>query len=246
MISLCDIYEGFTTVKEHLDRRLKHPFLMHYIDAPIIDEDKLKLLYSLLKHAKLNIEQIQHYVVTIMLVQIALDTHEKVSVKFDTEQGQSHKKRQLTVLAGDYYSGLYYLMLAEQHDIALIRALAEGIKKINEHKISIYQKDGNSINEVLGSVAIVESALLQKTCDHFNVQEWKEFTAAFLCMKRIRKEYENFKEGKPALVFEALQHVSGGRDPEDIYSTYINDAVQQIEQLIKRHTELEQAAKLLT
>ncbi|MBO9128246.1 heptaprenyl diphosphate synthase component 1 [Bacillus sp. 165] len=239
-----DMYEGFTTVKEELDKKLKHPFLMQYIEYPVIDEDKLQLLYFLLKHAKLNNEQIQHYVVTIMLVQIALDTHEKVSVNLNTEQGQSHKRRQLTVLAGDYYSGLYYYMLAQQHDIALIRALAEGIKEINEHKISIYQKDGNSIDEVINSVETVESALIQKTCEHFNVQEWKRFAAVILCLKRIKKEYQDYKQQKKAMIFEAFGQVSG-EDPESIYLRYIKDAAWRLQELTEQSAELEQAAKVL-
>ena len=123
---------------------------------------KIALLYGALKSANLHIEQIEHYVVTIMLVQIALDTHERVSNKAGEEEIEFHKCRQLTVLAGDYYSGLYYYLLSMNRDIVLIRALAEGIKEINEHKIMLYQKAHETTDDIMKSIATIESALLQK------------------------------------------------------------------------------------
>ena len=137
---VCDIYGGYAGIKEKLMEKLRHPYFINYIEEPFIDEEKIALLYGALKSANLHIEQIEHYVVTIMLVQIALDTHERVSNKAGEEEIEFHKCRQLTVLAGDYYSGLYYYLLSMNRDIVLIRALAEGIKEINEHKIMLYQK----------------------------------------------------------------------------------------------------------
>ena len=47
-------------------------------------------------------------------------------------------------------------------DIVLIRALAEGIKEINEHKIMLYQKAHKTVDDIMESVVMIESALLQK------------------------------------------------------------------------------------
>lgn len=159
---MCDIYGGYADIKEQLLSKLRHPYFINYIEEPFIDEEKVVLLYAALKNANLHKEQIDHYVLTIMLVQIALDTHEKVSNKADEETSGFHKRRQLTVLAGDYYSGLYYYLLSMNCDIVLIRALAEGIKEINEHKIMLYQRAYETVDEVVKSVMTIESALLQK------------------------------------------------------------------------------------
>ncbi len=184
---MCDIYGGYAGIKEKLMEKLRHPYFINYIEEPFIDEEKIALLYGALKSANLHIEQIEHYVVTIMLVQIALDTHEKVSNKAGEEAIESHKCRQLTVLAGDYYSGLYYYLLSMNRDIVLIRALAEGIKEINEHKIMLYQKAHETTDDIMKSVVTIESALLQKTCDHFHLSHWKPFITYVLGGNRLQK-----------------------------------------------------------
>ena len=67
-----------------------------------------------------------------------LDTHDDVSNTLEDEN--SMKTRQFTILAGDYYSGLYYKVLAEVCNTEMIKKLSEGVKTINEHKVTIYHK----------------------------------------------------------------------------------------------------------
>jgi heptaprenyl diphosphate synthase len=242
-MSVDDIYECIKEIKERLEEKLRHPYVMRHIDLPFVDEDKLLLLYSLLQSANLHIDEIQHYALTIMLVQIALDTHENVSNNTGSED--SHTKRQITALAGDYYSGLYYYLLAERHNIALIRTLAEGIEEVNEEKIVLYQEEKKMVAVVVESVAIIESALLQKACDHFNVPLWKPFVAAAAALKRMEREYVMHQQGKETPVRSLFLRMLPSEELNEAYESCIKNAKTELRKLAEGHEKLIGTMKML-
>ncbi|AGE77319.1 MULTISPECIES: heptaprenyl diphosphate synthase component 1 [Bacillus] len=241
---MCDIYGGYASIKEKLMEKLRHPYFINYIEEPFIDEEKIALLYGALKSANLHIEQIEHYVVTIMLVQIALDTHERVSNKAGEEEIEFHKCRQLTVLAGDYYSGLYYYLLSMNRDIVLIRALAEGIKEINEHKIMLYQKAHETTDDIMKSIVMIESALLQKTCDHFQLSHWKPFITYVLGGNRLQKEIQLYADKQHSPVFQAMQDALGDK-AEVVINGWMKELRKKEKQFLENHTDINEINSVL-
>ncbi|MFV5174928.1 MULTISPECIES: heptaprenyl diphosphate synthase component 1 [Bacillus cereus group] len=241
---MCDIYGGYAGIKEKLMEKLRHPYFINYIEEPFIDEEKIALLYGALKSANLHIEQIEHYVVTIMLVQIALDTHERVSNKAGEEKIEFHKCRQLTVLAGDYYSGLYYYLLSMNRDIVLIRALAEGIKEINEHKIMLYQKAHETTDDIMKSIVTIESALLQKTCDHFQLSHWKPFITYVLGGNRLQKEIQLYADKQHSPVFQAMQDALGDK-AEVVINGWMKELRKKEKQFLENHTDINEINSVL-
>ncbi|MBJ3790107.1 heptaprenyl diphosphate synthase component 1 [Bacillus cereus] len=241
---MCDIYGGYAGIKEKLMEKLRHPYFINYIEEPFIDEEKIALLYGALKSANLHIEQIEHYVVTIMLVQIALDTHERVSNKAGEEEIEFHKCRQLTVLAGDYYSGLYYYLLSMNRDIVLIRALAEGIKEINEHKIMLYQKAHETTDDIMKSIVTIESALLQKTCDHFHLSHWKPFITYVLGGNRLQKEIQLYADKQHSPVFQAMQDALGDK-AEVVINGWMKELRKKEKQFLENHTDINEINSVL-
>lgn len=201
-----DINIKLADVKEQIEKKLHHPYLLRYIESPVIDEDKLLLLISFLDELKLPEKKAENYAITTMLIQIALDTHELV--KNEESEEESLKHRQLTVLAGVYYSGLYYKILAGLDDIGMIRVLADGIKDVNEHKISLYQKAPEAIDHLMNSVKKIEAALFEKLTDTYSKADWKEVGSNLLFIKRLITEKEHFIKNGTSVVFEALKKLT--------------------------------------
>lgn len=197
-----DINVKIAQLKELIESKISQPYLEQSIPAPLIDEDKLLLLYTMFSGLQIPEETLDKYLLTIMLVQIALDTHETVtSEKVDEE---AMKERQLTVLAGDYYSGLYYYILADLDNVLMIQALAMGIKEVNEYKIRLYQKEADQIENMIYNLKMIESSIFSKMADFFQLGSWSEIVSTTLLLKRLLKERECFLKLENSLVFEIL------------------------------------------
>lgn len=153
---MLDLEEIQTLIK----KQAHYHYLDKHIQTPNIDQGKLLLIYTLLTDCNIPKQKKEHYIMTTMLVQMALDTHDLVSNK---DKNHNHKgvslEQQLLVLAGDYYSSLYYLLLSNINDYKLIQVLAEAIRKINEAKIKVYYQEFETYEELLNLTKTIEASL---------------------------------------------------------------------------------------
>ncbi len=123
-----DMQQQMEQVRTRIQRAIAHSYVDRYIQPRIVDEDRILFALSMLRSAQVDANIALDYVFAMMFIQLALDTHDEI------DEQQTIQQRQLTVLAGDLYSGLYYEFLARRHDISLIRRFAEAIKEINIQK----------------------------------------------------------------------------------------------------------------
>ncbi|MGM0873999.1 MAG: heptaprenyl diphosphate synthase component 1 [Bacillota bacterium] len=182
-----DIYVELAKLKIALEEKLTHPFLEKYLISPKIDEDKLLIFYAIFNEIDLSEDLKESYIMTAMLVQIALDTHDHVTTQNDINS-TDFVQRQLIALAGDYFSGLYYFMLSEIKDINMIRTLAVAIKEINEHKLRLYHDVNADIQSIMDSLFIVETVLFERVAEHLKLDPWKLISTRFLIYKRLSHE----------------------------------------------------------
>jgi heptaprenyl diphosphate synthase len=173
-------------VKERIEQAITHPYLCRYMNPRMIDEDRIAFSLSMLDAANIDRNIAEDYVFTMMLIQIALDTHDEV------DEHEAMHLRQLTVLAGDLYSGLYYQFLANNHGMALIRLFAEAIKEINVQKIRLQRGNVDAI-ERFRCLGTIESALICKLAQYVNAENWSELAYYFFSLKRLNDENKKEK-----------------------------------------------------
>ncbi|MBS4199508.1 heptaprenyl diphosphate synthase component 1 [Bacillus sp. FJAT-49732] len=202
-MAVCNFEQQVDSIKRKLQQTCSHHFLYKHIEPPELDVDQIHLMAYSLRDSSLSAEECEIYIIATMLANLALETHENVS-----NPNISMKARQLTVLAGDYYSGMYYNLLSELQNIELIKALASAIKTINEHKINIIHFTSENLNSYLNSVKKVESGLLEQFCVHFQTpSKYINFFTEFLFFKRVAKELKWLINGKFSLIMDGLKNL---------------------------------------
>jgi heptaprenyl diphosphate synthase len=191
VINVNGINRKKTYILEKINQFIHHSYLNKFIDTPKVDEDKLFLLVAMCKDVDIDEKILEPYIITTILVQVALDVHEEVSTA-DNLGDLEQKQQQLKVLAGDYFSGLYYSLLSQIEDITMIKSIAHCIKLINEHKIRVYRKDSSYEDTIVDSLKIIEGELFINIANTFGLSKWKSLLSEFLLIKRLYKEKGKF------------------------------------------------------
>ncbi|WP_456278539.1 heptaprenyl diphosphate synthase component 1 [Bacillus sp. AK128] len=201
---MSDINRKKTYMLEKINQFIHHSYLKKFIDTPKVDEDKLLLLVAMCDHIDYEKDKtIEAYIITTMLVQVALDVHEEVSTKDDLGDLEQ-KQQQLKVLAGDYFSGLYYSILAQIEDIQMIKTIATSIKRINEHKIRVYRQESSYLETMIDSLRIIESELFVNVAQTLKLTGWSSLIGEILLLKRLYKEKFQYIDRNSSLLSHHL------------------------------------------
>lgn len=239
-MAVCDLQKQLDVLNKMLYENCYHPFLEKHIKLPNYDADRVMLLSHTLQNVSVSRAEKDAYITAAMLAQFALDVHEDV-----TNPHISMKQRQLAVLAGDYFSGKYYSILAKYHNIELIKKLASAIKTINEQKIYVYRYKGENIESFIESIKKIESNLTVHFCRHFNCSEmYHQFIVEFLFLKRAVIELENIISEKDSIFLKGLKQHNLD-DSTNIklalieeFSKYIDQSKSRVMDLTKELSEL--------
>lgn len=177
--------------KKAIEEKIRYDFLWKNIQKPVIEEDKLFILSNLVPiNSALSHTKRDAYIVTTMLVQIALDTHELVNESKADESTEENLSRQLHVLAGDYYSGLYYYLLSQIDEFDFIHKLASAIKAINELKMKLYYQEFASLNEYIDLKVQINTLLLKTVAAYFKHDEFVDNITQWFYISTLQKEKE--------------------------------------------------------
>lgn len=229
-----NIYDYSKQIHNHIITKAFHPYLRRFLYEPVIEEKKLLLLILLLQELDISDEERDQYITATMLIQTALDTHDNVTVSSVKGKSEMLKNRQLTVLAGDYYSGLYYYILAQLENIDLIRSLAEGTKDINQQKIIYHQHDFTDEQALLQTIQVIESSLIVKIAECLNIKTNKRFIEQYLLLHRLQKERERFKSNLSSYVYEMFAQILFAREEVQLKQTERSSLVFAVDEHINK------------
>jgi heptaprenyl diphosphate synthase len=222
-------------IHQYIEEQLHHSYLKEYIDHPYIDRNRINcLLLPFMNEHRMVTKQEIKWISTAMFLHVALETHEKVTI---SEQ-DSLKERQLTVLAGVYFSSLYYKTLADTGDVELIEALSSAIKKINECKISMYKEECTSINELMESVRVIETSIVEHFYEFLQQKEWIPLLSDTLFYNRLLHERLAFENSQKTVFIDALATLLD-QSEEPVGSHHILSAIEGTMDGIRKDIEIQ-------
>ena len=200
--------QEISNLKDKIKKHMENDYLDFHLDQPLISEERLHMLSKILDNAPAYKEQKSTYIIPAMLVQAALDTHDSITVHNEEKEGeQAAKDTQLTVLAGDYYSGLYYLILSQSGDISFIRLLADAIKEINELKMGLYHSHIASFAEFSSFYSEITSQIVTRVASFTGYSE------------TVCRQVEDYLEAI-SYIDEIVQSVESGK--EALYDLWLS------------------------
>lgn len=151
-----------------LEKLVANSDLLLSLGKPPIPLRFVRLLDLLLTACHVSEKRKRIFIQASACLHMALTTHDQVQLQtLDNESSQ--RIRQLTVLAGDYYSSLFYQQLAMAGEIDGIACLSHATSRTNERKMQRYGgKEHVSDSPYIRKIESVE--ILTAIADFFLVE----------------------------------------------------------------------------
>lgn len=128
-------------VPQLAEKYMNYDMIQNHTQLPSFPDARVHLLYIFLKNSGRNTaDQEELYALVTSLVQLGLDTHESIDATTGSRGESQMRSLQLKVLAGDYFSGRFYQLLAQSGSISVISLLSRAVSDVNVMKMNLYSK----------------------------------------------------------------------------------------------------------
>src|SRR5690606_19828698 len=117
----------------------KHDLIEAYSALPPYPENRARRRYWLLSRSRLSGWR-DVVALAGSLAQCGRETHDLGGAPARDEPLPAVRKRQLTVLAGDYFNGRFYALLSQAGDLEAIRLVSRAMCEVNRLKAGLYVK----------------------------------------------------------------------------------------------------------
>lgn len=195
---------------------LEYDMIIKYTSIPRYVDYRARLLYAFLSLGSPMLDKHNEVVaLATSLVQIGLDIHDGIDDKpIHGEDANDERKRQLRILAGDYYSARFYQLLAKVGQIQLINKISDAISEVNRLKLDLYVHAKNvnvPLNEQIDanvkirkSLFLIFTDLLQDSFQTLYPMALHRLTTCEVILEMIlSKDYESTDKDKLTTMFKS-------------------------------------------
>ncbi|MET4560980.1 heptaprenyl diphosphate synthase component 1 [Lysinibacillus parviboronicapiens] len=215
------IQNSIAQLKTEIFMDVRHRTLQKYTGVPVLDENQLfYLLVPFLNGEEWQQEQ-REAAITVGIVYAALAAHDHIK-----ELDATSKEQQLTVLAGDFYSGRYYEILAMSGNVALIRNLSQGIVSRCEHQIKVYEAEKRTVEQWFSSISTIESGLIAQFFDLYAFDAYVPIIEKSLLILRLEREWLSYQRGQISLMSKALEQ--SAKQAGATYNSVMQDKIVRL------------------
>jgi len=194
------IQNSIAQLKTEIFMDVRHRTLQKYTGLPVLDENQLFYLLVPFFNGEEWQQEEREAAITVGIVYAALAAHDHIK-----ELNATSKEQQLTVLAGDFYSGRYYEILAMSGNVELIRSLSQGIVARCEHQIKVYEAEKRSIEQWFASITNIESGLISKFFELYSFGNYIPMVEKSLLILRLERELSTYQNGQVSLMSNVLE-----------------------------------------
>lgn len=190
--------------KEGILKQVQQNTLLKYTGAPVIDEERLFFTLLPLFNGEEWIESQKKSAIAVTLIFSALAAHDLVK-----ELNATTKEQQLQVLAGDYYSGKYYHLLASDKQLDLIQKLSDGVATISEHKTRFYDRQIYEFDQLIQSIQLIESQSIEQLFEYYSYHEYVFIMKESLLLIALKKELAAYEQGEQPFYISKSSQLQG-------------------------------------
>lgn len=182
------------SLRKRIETILQDAYIEKCMGRVEFPETIIHMLEILFSHSSFDPTTKERLGIASVLLQMGLEMHTRVSTE-DPPQQKDMRDRQQFVLAGDYYSSLFYHYLVQNHDYSLIEYFCQQVLSINEAKLSLHveQLKRRKYNaDMLANHKKVTSGLLLAVADYFPHQDdfiflWKKTVTISRLLNDLQK-----------------------------------------------------------
>lgn len=193
------IHSKITSMEIDVLKALHQRTLDKYTAGPSIDRARLFFLLLPFFDGQQWTEDVEDSAKTVAIVYAALHAHDQVN-----EDAPISKSQQLTVLAGDFYSGIYYQMLSSTNNIKLIQLLASGIIEVSEKKAILYENKLLSVAGVETAAQVIETRLLRTFYEYHGFTQYEAIAKPALKYVYFSRQLDYLRSGMETNILRKL------------------------------------------